>query len=213
MRTHLVCLGNELVGDDGIGIRVGRVLLGLALPSEITVELRASLGFDLLDIIEQQVVPERLRLGPLGQCHAAEPPDPALIVPGPTSTQIVLVDAMSTGRAPGTCRVWSGADLLSRALPPQDRTCCHLVGIDSALDIAKTLWPDVVEHSLAVVGIEGECFCEFTTALSPAVRNALPSAVERVLRMAGAEDGLLSRAMVECEIWTNRDPTAAELCH
>ena len=32
-QTSIVCLGNELAGDDGIGYRVGRVLKALPLPA------------------------------------------------------------------------------------------------------------------------------------------------------------------------------------
>jgi hydrogenase maturation protease len=51
VRTKIICLGNELVCDDGVGIRVGRILAALPLPSHVTVELRAYLGLDLLDVI------------------------------------------------------------------------------------------------------------------------------------------------------------------
>jgi len=51
MRTRVICLGNELVRDDGVGIRVGRILMELPLPSEVQVELSPQLGFELLEVV------------------------------------------------------------------------------------------------------------------------------------------------------------------
>ncbi len=48
-RVRILCLGNEFVHDDGIGVRVGRVLRRLDLPSRISVELRLVAGLELLD--------------------------------------------------------------------------------------------------------------------------------------------------------------------
>lgn len=76
MRTHVVCLGNELVGDDGVGIRVGRVLQGLPLPGTITVELVANLGFGLLDALERAehlVIVDAMDTGrPAGTCVVSD---------------------------------------------------------------------------------------------------------------------------------------------
>jgi hydrogenase maturation protease len=49
MATRILCIGNEFVRDDGLGIRVGRVLASLPLPPEVTVVPAPQLGFDLLD--------------------------------------------------------------------------------------------------------------------------------------------------------------------
>jgi len=46
---RVLCLGNELARDDGVGIRVGRVLQSLPLPDGVEVVLRPALGFESLD--------------------------------------------------------------------------------------------------------------------------------------------------------------------
>ena len=181
--THVVCLGNELVGDDGIGIRIGRILQQLPLPPNVTVELRYILGFDLLDLQEQR----------------------------PNHGRLLIVDAMSAGCVPGTCVVRTAAELGSSSLM-QGHPCCHVVGITAVLDIARKLWPHVVEHSLLVVGIEGASFADYSTALSEAVRAALPAALERVLSEVGAGAMLVSAARIACNAWMVRDPTVAEVC-
>jgi hydrogenase maturation protease len=48
-RKRIVCLGNELRGDDGVGVKVGRVLEQLELPQGTEVEILASAGLDLVD--------------------------------------------------------------------------------------------------------------------------------------------------------------------
>ncbi len=51
MTTRIVCVGNELVCDDGVGIRVGRILRDLALPEGVEVVLASDVGLDLIDTI------------------------------------------------------------------------------------------------------------------------------------------------------------------
>jgi hydrogenase maturation protease len=178
--TRILCLGNELVGDDGIGIRVGRVLCAVVLPVGMTVEFRHNLGFDLLEWL-------------------AEPAD-----------RLVLVDAMSTGTTPGTCHVFRVSDL--SAPTSSVRTCSHVVGIAGVLETAQHLWPDRVDASLTIVGIEIERADEYTTCLTAAVRAALPHAVDQVLLAVSASHHLRGQARAACESWMQRDPTAREAC-
>ena len=49
--AHVVCVGNELAGDDGVEIRVGRILRQLALPASARVFLYPALGFDWIDTL------------------------------------------------------------------------------------------------------------------------------------------------------------------
>lgn len=73
---RVICLGNELVRDDGIGIRIGRVLKTLDLPSHVTVELRGVAGIELLDELradqELLLVDAAQRGQPPGTCTVLE---------------------------------------------------------------------------------------------------------------------------------------------
>jgi hydrogenase maturation protease len=51
MTTQIVCVGNELVSDDGLGIRVGRALQRLPLPAGVEVVFAADIGLDLIDTV------------------------------------------------------------------------------------------------------------------------------------------------------------------
>lgn len=50
-RRRIVCLGNELRGDDGVGVQIGRVLEQLELPEGVEVEILVSVGLDLVDAV------------------------------------------------------------------------------------------------------------------------------------------------------------------
>ena len=158
MHTRVLCLGNELVRDDSVGIRVGRILMGLPLPPEVRVELTPQLGFDLLEVVAG-------------------------------ADRVVLVDAMSTGQAPGTCVTLEG-----RAIDrfSAGAAASHTIGIAELIDLAHRLAPTRSPASLHFVGIEGIRFDDYGLELSPAVEAAIPAAVEAVLRILGASGELLA---------------------
>ena len=159
MKARIFCLGNELVCDDGVAIRVGRILASLSLPSDVQVELTPQLGFDLLEVVQ-----------------GAE--------------RIILVDAMSTDRPPGTCITMAGAAIARYAA---GAAISHTVGIAELIDVAQRLAPGGNRPSIVFVGIEGRCFDRYGRDLTPEVRQAIPEAVEHVLRAIGASDDLLGR--------------------
>jgi hydrogenase maturation protease len=79
--TRVLCLGNELVRDDGAGIRVGQILRQLLLPPGVRVELAPYLGFDLIEVVasaDRIVLVDAMSTGqPPGTCvtldgHAIE---------------------------------------------------------------------------------------------------------------------------------------------
>lgn len=172
MHARVVCLGNELVGDDGIGIRVGRVLAALRLPAGVVVDYRPGLSLELLEMIRGE---ERL----------------------------ILVDAMRTGRTPGTCVLLDLSEVDSLATLPY---CSHGFGIAEVISVCRFLMPERVPPRVLVVGIEGEQLQEFSLALSPKVRNALPEAVSTVLRLVGAPAELVEAGLREAESRKDWDP-------
>ncbi len=76
MATRIICIGNELVRDDGVGIRIGRILGALPLPDGVRVELAPQLGFDLLDVVASAdaiVLVDAMSTGrPVGTCVTLE---------------------------------------------------------------------------------------------------------------------------------------------
>jgi hydrogenase maturation protease len=157
--TRVLCVGNELVRDDGAGIRVGRILLGLPLPPHARVELVPQLGFDLLDVVA-------------GAAH------------------VILVDAMSTGRPPGTCVTLAGQAIERYSAGV---SLSHSMSIAELMALARTLGPERPPATLQFVGVEGVAFTEFGMGLSPEVEAAIPQAVDAVLRLIGAGEELRAK--------------------
>jgi hydrogenase maturation protease len=158
MSTRILCLGNELVRDDGVGIRIGRILMRLVLPADVRVELAPQLGFDLLDVV----------------AHAGH---------------VVLVDAMSTGRSPGTCVTLEG-----RAIERYSAgaSASHTIGIAELMELAHRLAPTPAPTQLHFVGVEGVAFGHYGTELTAQVEAAIPDAVDAILQLIGASAELLA---------------------
>jgi hydrogenase maturation protease len=76
VKTRIICLGNEIICDDGIGIRVGRVLAQLALGDGISVEFRPNLGLEMLEMVadaERLILVDAMKTGARpGHCEVLE---------------------------------------------------------------------------------------------------------------------------------------------
>jgi hydrogenase maturation protease len=162
--TRILCLGNELVRDDGAGIRIGRILLALPLPPHVRVELAPQLGFDLLDVVA-------------GAEH------------------VILVDAMSTGRPPGTCVTLAGQAIERYSA---GASLSHTLGIAELMALARKLAPERPAATLHFVGVEGIAFTEYGFGLSAEVEAALPGAVGAVLQLIGADEELRQAGEKAC---------------
>jgi hydrogenase maturation protease len=147
----VLCLGNELISDDGAGIRVGRVLESIELPADVQVQLRPAVGLDLLDLV-------------LG------------------AGELVVVDAMTTGRPPGTVCRWSLEQLVSLAQPPYGS---HAVGLPELMQLAARLYPAREPPPVEFVGIEAQEIDRFGLLLSAPVAAAVPEALQHVLERLG----------------------------
>jgi len=76
---HVLCVGNELAHDDGVGILVGRILQELELGPQIQVRFLQHVGFDLVDVLrvaEQVIIVDAARTGRRpGTCFRLDPAD------------------------------------------------------------------------------------------------------------------------------------------
>lgn len=177
MSTRILCLGNELVKDDGVGIRIGRILLSLPLPPGVHVELTPQLGYDLLDAVA-----------------GAE--------------QIILVDAMRTGRTPGTCEAIEGQAIERYSA---GTAVSHTIGIAELMGLAQRCAGKAIPSKLYFVGVEGASFDGYGIDLSPDVLNALPQAVLAVLQLIGANEDLQRLGKEASLVAITKQPTLAEL--
>ena len=120
--------------------------------------------------------------------------------------RLILVDAMHTGRSPGTCITLEGAAIERHAT---GAAASHTVGIAELIEVAQRLAPGRDRASIVFVGIEGQAFDEYGIELTPAVRQAIPEAVTQVLRAIGASEVLLAQGASACA--QHLDPTLATI--
>lgn len=176
-KVRILCLGNELVSDDGVGIRVGRILQALELPAGVTVELRRALGLGLLDELDPGV-------------------------------ELLLVDASHTGSAAGDIHVMNLSTAAGHAQTPY---CCHGVGVAEVLRLAERLDASKLPPRVTIIGIESSRLDEYGLELTPAVRDAIPDAVEAVLQQLDAPQETIKQGRREAERRKDVVPTIEEV--
>lgn len=147
MKSILIaCIGNDLVGDDGLGTAVYSALQSRALPEGVRLVNLGLGGLDLLEIMQGEellLVVDGLQLGgPVGEVHCLAPE--------------------SLEPAPG--RPVSG----------------HGIGLQEALKMGETLYPERMVKKALLLGIEGYCFDQLGQGLSPEVAGALPELLELI---------------------------------
>jgi hydrogenase maturation protease len=112
----------------------------------------------------------------------AEPVD--LLDDGDTADLVVVVDAVRSGRPPGTLMV---RDANREPLPSWTGSGgTHALGLDAAVELLRALGR--MPHQLVLVGVEAADFRP-GAPLSPAVRQAVPAAVGLVVAVAGSMVG------------------------
>jgi hydrogenase maturation protease len=148
-RVLIACVGNIFFGDDAVGVEVASALRGSSLPPNIDVEDFGIRGYDLA----------------------------RALVAGYRA--VIIVDAMSRARAPGTVFVLEpDIDHAPQAFNPHALDPWAVIGMAKAFD--EPLAP------LIIVGCEPAtvAFDEDGPQLSPAVRAAVPSIAATALRVA-----------------------------
>jgi hydrogenase maturation protease len=119
----IICLGNELASDDGVGMRLGRLLRSMPLPEHVVVHFSPQIDLDLIDYL---LTAERIIF-----CDATRL--------GLAAGAVTVHDWQSTANLssqPYCCHGIGLSELLTIAaeLEPQlDRWVIHLVGIEASI--------------------------------------------------------------------------------
>jgi hydrogenase maturation protease len=87
---------------------------------------------------------------------------------------VILIDAVVTGAAPGAVHVWDGQHLPAFAT---SASSTHGLGVAQAIELARAL--DRLPARLRVYGIEGKEFA-IGSAVSPEVERAVEDVVRRI---------------------------------
>lgn len=153
--TRIVCVGNELACDDGIGIRVGRVLERLPLPASAEVVLAAEVGLDLIEVV---LAAHRLIL--VDATHTGQPPG---------TVQVMTEGAVSAlAQLPCSSHAVGLPELLvlaARLEPHREPAQVALVGVEAAVldrfgtelsPAVQTALPTAVAQVLELLGAAAE---------------------------------------------------------
>ncbi len=93
---------------------------------------------------------------------------------------LIVVDAVQFGSAPGTVHVLDWEQLPVSEMRPVSG---HGIGVREALQVCQKLYPERTPRAIYLVGVEGLCFNKVGAGLSPEVKQALPHAVEKIIRL------------------------------
>jgi hydrogenase maturation protease len=151
--TLILGLGNVLMTDEAVGAAVIH-------------RLEAGAGPDApLRFIDGGTLSFTLA-GPIGDCP-----------------RLIVVDAAAMGDAPGSVRVFEGADM-DRQLKAHAKTV-HEVSLSDLMDMARLT--DTFPAQRALVGIE-PAFIGWGEHLTPAVEAAVPLAIAEIRRLLASWD-------------------------
>lgn len=152
MRTLVIGLGNPILTDDGVGVKVAyavRDALASGRHSDVTV-IEASAGG--LRLMEMMVGYDR----------------------------VVLIDALQLSDArPGTIRRMTLEELRTIS-PTQHSTCAHDTSLVTALDLGRQLGLPL-PRELTIYGVGVENVTWFGEQPTPAVAEAIPQVTAAVL--------------------------------
>ena len=98
-------------------------------------------------------------------------------------TDLVVVDAVQLGAAPGTvhCIDWE-------ALPPNSgAVSAHGLGLRETVEIGRLLYPETMPARITLVGIEGRCFDRPREFMTPQVADAIEQAIAVIKGIVGGK--------------------------
>lgn len=147
-KTLVLGLGNSIMTDDGIGPRV---------IAELTASCTVPEDVELLD-------GGTLGLDLLPRLEGVQ--------------RLILVDAVETGKGPGTVVRLAGDDVpiaLETKLSP------HQMGMKDLLAVARLM--DCLPEQVVLIGMQPECL-EMGTELSPVIEAGIPTVLEMVIKEA-----------------------------
>ncbi len=199
--TRVLCLGNDLIADDGVGPVAASVLgerLALAAgaaPTEASVDPAVTVhAYELPHIGRVELVETALTGMYLLDAVVG-------------ASRLIVIDSVVTGTAdPGTVLVLREQDLDGpRGSSP------HYIGILETLELARALRFEVPTE-VVIVAVEAGDYWTVGGAMTDVVGASLPMVVERTMAMieSAADGAAHSRAMVDALPEPDRQWTPAD---
>lgn len=149
-------VGNQLLGDDGVGVVVARELMKTKLPQFIDVRELGTRSLDILSMVEGY-------------------------------SKVVFVDAVRSGKPPGTVTVYRIGDVLDLKAP--DLVSLHELDLIATIRIGRLT--DRLPKSVVLVGIEPERI-GVGISLSETVGKSISEAARLALREATEDEPVSS---------------------
>lgn len=144
-KTLLLGIGNLIMSDDGIGVRViQRIQREYSLPGHVEVIDGGTLGLDLLPLLEQ-----------VGR--------------------LLVVDAVETGKVPGSCVRLSGEEL---PIALETKVSPHQMGLKDLLAVARLMGH--LPPEMVLIGVQPGSI-EMSSELTPEIEAKMDLLVESVL--------------------------------
>ena len=155
MKTIVIGLGNPILTDDGVGVKVAyevEARLKGNLPDNLTITEASVGGLRLMELLE-------------GYDRA------------------IIVDAIQTknGHPPGSIFTMDLNDLREIS-PTQHSASAHDTSLVTALDAGKEIGMKLPED-VTIFAVEVENILDFNEQSTPAVANAIPKVTEMVLEI------------------------------
>lgn len=155
-RRVVICLGNPLMGDDGIGIRVAKALLRRSIGKNVAVYACQGLDLSLIEKLEGASV-------------------------------VVLVDALRSGKPPGTVSRYS---ISSKDDLPVEIPSLHGLRLPDLLALANDA--GLLACPMIVVGVEPKNFGP-GRRMSRELKSSIPTVVDEVVASLKASEASDSR--------------------
>jgi hydrogenase maturation protease len=158
MKTLVIGLGNPILGDDGVGWVVAE-------------QIRKALTDRPMSTVDLQ--PVEVDCASLGGLSLMERLT--------DSERVILIDSIFTGRKKiGTVSQFTLSDIPD--LTAGHSASAHDTSLHNALNVGRSMHIDLPEDgNVFIVAIEAEAVYDFSQELSPAVAEAVPIAVRKVL--------------------------------
>jgi hydrogenase maturation protease len=156
MKTLIIGLGNPILGDDGVGWKVAQeVETRLSLSTFHFPLSTACLSLAGISLMEQMIGYER----------------------------VILIDSLNTGQHPQGEVVTFTLDSLPD-LTYGHSASAHDLSLTNALKMGRQMGAELpADENVTIVAVEAAHVYDFTEELSPAIAEAVPVAVEMVMRL------------------------------
>lgn len=177
--TRVLCLGNELIADDGVGPIVARALLERLTLASATTPRDVS--------TDPAVTAHAFELPRVGQVELVETALTGMYLLDAVvgASRLIIVDSVVTGTSdPGTV-----LELREHDLEGPRGSSPHYIGLLETLDLARGLDLDLAAD-IVIVAVEAGDYWTVGGSMTDAVGASLPLVIERTMALIeGATEG------------------------